>query len=87
VKHNVLVASLLLLGWCVSAALGWRLIIRGSVLSLTDQSMRSGLGILGLCVMLLLAYVPVNAVHRYLGGSGSFLRWALDVLHQAIGGR
>ena len=83
-KRDVLVASLLLASWCLVAGLAWRLVLRGYALPIENSSLRQAFGIVGLLAALLLAYVPVNGVHRRLGGSGSFLRWAVKVLNQAM---
>ena len=86
-KRDVVVASLLLMGWSACAGLVWRLTLREYALSLSEPALRQGVGTLGLALALLLAYFPVNMVHHRLGGSGPFVRWVFDVLNRAIGRR
>lgn len=87
VKRDLLVASLLISVWCVSAGLAWRFVFRATIMSIQNQPVRSALGILGLVLALLVLYIPVNVLHHRLGASGQFLSWALEVFNRAIRGK
>jgi len=83
-KRDILLASGLLVGWIVCAGLIWRLAFRATVMSVSDPSLRSGLGMLGWLTSIWLSVVPVNLLHRRLGRPGNFYAWSIDVLNQAI---
>lgn len=54
-------------------------------MSIADPPLRSFLGTMSFTASLFLSYVPVNLLYRRFGGSGSFLRWAGDVLNREAG--
>ena len=83
-KHDVFYVAGLLALWSACAGLLWRVLLRNALLALPDQGLRHGLGSFGMMLTGLLAYIPINALFHFLGGSGSSARWALDVVEQII---
>jgi hypothetical protein len=86
-KRDILVALLFLAGWSACTGLFWWIVFRASVMSISEPSLRSGLGMLGWVVSVWVAAIPVNLLHRRLGGSRNFFHWSMEVLSQAIGRR
>jgi hypothetical protein len=80
---NALRAIVLLAIWCACAALIWRIAFRALFLSISDRTLRLAIWNFGMVTAFWVSYLPANFVHRRTGGSGSFLRWSVDVLYQA----
>jgi hypothetical protein len=84
VTRDAAIAAMLLFVWACCSGFVWRIAARPYVLSISDFTARSGLAIASLVLSGGIAYLLVNAMYRAFGGSGSFARWAFNVLDALI---